>query len=58
MKFKFLIAAMVRKEAHSEGLQSSQQFLKKFDWVIEDLFKKACERAFAGKRRTLLARDV
>lgn len=58
MKFKFLIAAMVRKEAHSVGLQSSQQFLKKFDYVIADLFKKACDRAVQSKRRTLLARDV
>ncbi len=58
MKFKFLIAAMVRKEAHSEGLQSSGQFLKKFDAVIADLFIKACDRAVASKRRTLLARDL
>jgi len=58
MKFKFLIAAMVRKQAHSEGLQSSAKFLEKFDWVIADLFKKACERALESKRRTLLARDI
>lgn len=58
MKLKFLIAAMVRKEAHSEGFQSSKQFLDKFDRVISDLFKKACDRAAGGKRRTLLARDL
>ncbi len=58
MKLKFLIATMVRKQAHSKGLQSSKQFLDKFDYVITDLFNKACERAFESKRRTLLARDI
>jgi len=58
MKLKFLIAVMVRKQAHLEGLQSSEQFLRKFDFVISELFKKACDTAVANKRRTLLARDV
>lgn len=58
MKFKFLIAAMVRKQAHEQGYQVSKKFLEKFDWVIADLFKKAAERAYKSKRRTIMARDI
>lgn len=58
MKTQFIVKSAVQKAIKEQKMCTSREFEEVLDKKVEEIVKKAAERAKANARNTVMARDI